>query len=108
MDIELGPEFGLEQEWLKRIKNSVSFEYALPAQMMAIDGTWRRSCNVKEISDARATLQVEASIEGLVLSEFFLLLSSTGLAYRRCQLDRVNGAELQVRFVRQKKKKMRS
>lgn len=31
---------------------------------------------------------------------FFLLLSSTGLAYRRCQLDRVNGEELEVSFLR--------
>ncbi|GLR99510.1 hypothetical protein ACVMFA_007263 [Bradyrhizobium liaoningense] len=38
-------------------------------------------------------LQVGTSIEGLTLNEFFLLLSSTGLAYRRCQLERVNGEE---------------
>jgi hypothetical protein len=31
----------------------------------------------------------------LTLNEFFLL-SSTGLAYRRCQLVRVNGKELEV------------
>lgn len=51
-----------------------------------------------------ATLQVETSIEGLTLNEFFLLLSSTGLAYRRCQLERVNDEELQVSFIRQKAK----
>jgi hypothetical protein len=69
---------------------------------MAIDGTWRRSCNLKEVSEVGAVLQIEASIEGLSLTEFFLLLSSTGLAYRRCQLARVNGDELEVSFLRQK------
>ncbi|MBR0916471.1 hypothetical protein [Bradyrhizobium japonicum] len=59
---------------------SVAFEHPIPAQMMAIDGTWRRSCVVKIVSDLGATLVVEESIQGLALNEFFLLLSSTGLA----------------------------
>jgi hypothetical protein len=80
----------------------VTFEHRLPAHMMAIDGTWRRSCIIKDVSETSAILQVESSIEGLALAEFFLLLSSTGLAYRRCQLDRVNGEEIAVNFLRQK------
>ncbi|MGY4435228.1 hypothetical protein ACVWWO_007705 [Bradyrhizobium sp. F1.13.1] len=52
----------------------VTFEHALPAHMMAIDGTWRRACIIKDVSEAGATLQVDTSIEGLALSEFFLLL----------------------------------
>lgn len=72
--------------------------------MMAIDGTWRRACKLKDVSDVGAKLQVETSIEGLALKEFFLLLSSTGLAYRRCELDRVNGEELEVSFIRQRGK----
>jgi hypothetical protein len=80
----------------------VTFEHRLPVQLMAIDGTWRRSCNLKDVSEDGATLQVEASIEGLSLREFFLLLSSTGLAYRRCKLDRVNGDELEVSFLHQR------
>ncbi|MGY4445775.1 hypothetical protein ACVWZR_000432 [Bradyrhizobium sp. i1.3.1] len=56
----------------------VTFEIPLPAQMMAIDGTWRRPCAVKTISDTGATIFLEASIEGLSLTEFFLVLSSTG------------------------------
>ena len=86
----------------------VTFERPLPAQMMAIDGTWRRACLLKDVSDVGAKLQVETSIEGLTLNEFFLLLSSTGLAYRRCQLERVNGEELQVSFIRQKAKAKKS
>ena len=89
----------------ERETQRVSFERPLPAQMMAIDGTWRRPCLVKDVSENDATRRVETSIEGLALTEFFLLLSSTGLAYRRCQLDRVNGDELEVSFLRQKARK---
>jgi len=86
----------------------VTFEHPLPAQMMAIDGTWCRACTLKDISDVGAKLQIVTSIEGLTLNEFFLLLSSPGLAYRRCQLERVNGEELQVSFIRQKAKAKKS
>ena len=36
-----------------------------------------------------------------------MLLSSTGLAYRRCELVRVNGAEIDVQFLKARKKKKR-
>jgi hypothetical protein len=44
-------------------------------------------------------LHVEDSIEGLDLKEFFLLLSSTGLAYRRCKLVRVAGDQIGIEFL---------
>ena len=69
---------------------------------MAIDGTWRRDCLLQAVSDTDALLTVEGSIQGLNLKEFFLLLSSTGLAYRRCELVRVNGAEMDVQFLKGK------
>jgi hypothetical protein len=50
---------------------------------------------------------VEGSIQGLNLKEFFLLLSSTGLAYRRCELVRVNGANMDIHFLRGKHAKKR-
>ncbi|MBM7485918.1 hypothetical protein JOE52_004900 [Bradyrhizobium canariense] len=34
----------------------VTFEHALPAHMMAIDGTWRRSCTIKDVSETSATV----------------------------------------------------
>lgn len=55
-----------------------------------------------------ATLLVDDPIQGLALNEFFLLLSSTGLAYRRCQLDSVNGAEFTVSFLRYKNKQKKT
>ena len=69
--------------------------------MMAIDGTWRRECTMEDVSEGGARLTVEGSIEGLLLREFFLLLSSTGLAYRRCQLAWVNGNQIGVNFLKQ-------
>ena len=51
---------------------------------------------------------MEGSIQGLNLKEFFLLLSSTGLAYRRCELVRVNGTDMDIYFLRGKNAKKRS
>lgn len=67
---------------------------------MAIDGTWRRSCTLKEVSETGATLAIEGSVQGLSLKEFFLLLSLTGLAYRRCELSWVNGDRIGLNFLR--------
>jgi hypothetical protein len=80
----------------------VTFSRGYDVCLMAIDGTWRRDCQLNAISDTDATLTVEGSIQGLNLKEFFLLLSSTGLAYRRCELVRVNGTEMDIRFLRGK------
>ena len=74
---------------------------------MAIDGTWRRDCVLNAISETDATLTVEGSIQGLNLKEFFLLLSSTGLAYRRRELVRVNGTEMDISFLKGKNGKKR-
>jgi hypothetical protein len=41
-----------------------------------------------------------SSIEGLPLKEFFLLLSSSGLAYRRSELVWVNGDQIGVAFIK--------
>jgi hypothetical protein len=68
---------------------------------MAIDGTWRRNCIMDDVSEIGAKLTIEGSIEGLQLKEFFLLLSSTGLAYRRCALAWVNGEQIGARFISQ-------
>ncbi|MBR1193816.1 PilZ domain-containing protein [Bradyrhizobium sp. AUGA SZCCT0240] len=89
----------------KESERRVKFEHGLNAHMMAIDGTWRRDCVISDVSDGDATLTVNVSIEGLQLKEFFLLLSSTGLAYRRCSLKWVNGDQIGVLFHRQKGKK---
>src|SRR3954463_10626492 len=78
----------------------VTFSRGYDVCIMAIDGTWRRDCTLNAISDNDAALTVEGSIIGLNLKEFFLLLSSTGLAYRRCELAWVNGDQIGVRFLK--------
>jgi hypothetical protein len=85
----------------------VTFSRGYVVCIMAIDGTWRRGCLLNTISDNDAILTVEGSIQGLNLKEFFLLLSSTGLAFRRCELVRVNGTEIDVQFLKGKNKKRR-
>jgi PilZ domain-containing protein len=85
----------------------VIFEHPVSAQLMAIDGTWRRECSIYDISDDGAKLAVGSSIEGLQLTEFFLVLSSTGLAYRHCRLAWVNGDQIGVMFQKRTRKARR-
>lgn len=82
----------------------VTFAHPPTAHIMAIDGTWRRACALLDVSESGATLGIEGTVEGLSLREFFLLLSSTGLAYRRCELDWVNGDRIGVNFLRRVKR----
>jgi hypothetical protein len=89
----------------RRQGERVIFERGIPAHMMGIDGTWRRDCVMEDVSEMGAKLTVNGSVEGLHLKEFFLLLSSTGLAYRRCELAWVNGDQIGVTFLKQGKKK---
>lgn len=86
--------------WGERKADRVTLERGFGVHIMAIDGTWRRSCRMIDVSTTGARLAVEGSIEGLNLTEFFLLLSATGLAYRRCELVRVQGDEIGVRFLK--------
>jgi hypothetical protein len=106
---------GLEQGQMavktdQRGNSRVVFERGVPAQMMGIDGTWRRECTMEDVSETGAKLTIDGSVEGLHLKEFFLVLSSTGLAYRRCELAWVNGDQIGVNFLKvgDKKKKTRS
>jgi hypothetical protein len=92
----------------RRAGERVTFERGIPAHMMGIDGTWRRDCTMEDVSETGAKLTVEGSVEGLHLKEFFLLLSSTGLAYRRCELSWVNGDQLGVNFLKPGDKKRKA
>ncbi len=92
----------------RRSGERVVFERGFAAIMMGIDGTWRRNCIMEDVGETGAKLTVEGSVEGLNLKEFFLLLSSTGLAYRRCELSWVNGDQIGVTFLKQVDKKKKS
>jgi len=82
-----------------------AFQRGIGAQVMGIDGTWRRECVLEDVSESGGRMTVIGTVEGLNLKEFFLLLSSTGLAYRRCELAWVNGDQLGARFLKQANKR---
>jgi hypothetical protein len=84
---------------LRRKSPRIVFEKGIDVFIMGIDGTWRRDCSMEDVSQTGARLRIEDSIEGLNLKEFFLLLSATGLAYRRCELAWVNGDVIGAKFV---------
>ena len=89
----------------RRIHDRVVFEHGVHAYVMGIDGTWRRDCSMEDVSESGAKLTIEGSVEGLHLTEFFLRLSSTGLAYRRCELAWVIGHQIGAKFITRSKKK---
>ena len=91
-----------------RKSGRVDFERGIPVFIMGIDGTWRRDCMMFDVSQSGARLCIEGSFEGLDLREFFLLLSSTGLAYRRCRMVRVAGEQIGVEFLAREKAKKKS
>ena len=87
----------------------VEIEHSHAVNLMGVDGTWRRSCTLLDISDTGAKLAVEGPVNVLQAREFFLLLSSTGLAFRRCELIWIDGEQAGVRFIaKSPKKKARS
>ena len=92
----------------RRASSRIRFEHPVPTQLMAIDGTWRRECTMEDVSEEGAKLTVGSSIEGLQLKEFFLVLSSVGLAYRRCKLAWVHGDQIGVTFLKRGKKAARA
>jgi PilZ domain len=91
-----------------RKSERVDFERGIHVYIMGIDGTWRRNCVMIDVSQTGARLCIEGSYEGLDLKEFFLLLSSTGLAYRRCRMVRVAGDQIGVEFLARDKPRKKS
>lgn len=52
-----------------------------------------------QVSSDGATLTIK-NVQTLLTNEFFLVLSTQGKAYRRCELDWVNGDQIGVRFLK--------
>lgn len=90
--------------WNNRKAARVHFERRPRVNIMGVDGTWRRSCTLLDVSASGAKLEVEGSTDVLKTQEFFLVLSSTGMAFRRCELVWVNGTQVGVRFNTEKAK----
>jgi hypothetical protein len=77
----------------------VKMDHRQPVNLMGSDGTWRRGCVLLDVSQTGAKLEVEGTLDVLQAKEFFLVLSSTGLAYRRCELVWIDGTTAGVHFV---------
>ena len=83
----------------------VKMDHKQPVNLMGSDGTWRRSCVLLDVSQTGAKIEVEGTLDVLQAKEFFMLLSSTGLAYRRCELVWIDGTMAGVHFINADKKK---
>ena len=85
----------------RRHFDRVRFGRGYTAKIMAIDGTWQRDCRIGDVSDTGAKLTVHGSVNGIDTGEFFLVLSATASAHRRCERIWLNGDEIGVRFLRE-------
>ena len=85
----------------RRKASRVTFGRGIDVQIVAIDGAWSRKCTMLDVSESGARLALR--MEGLNLKEFFLVLSSTGVAFRRCELAWVNGDQVGALFMKEGK-----
>ena len=97
-----------EMAYGARKADRVHFQHEHPVTLVAVDGTWRRSCILKDASETGARLEVDGSTDVLTSREFFMVLSSKGLAFRRCELVWINGSTVGVHFVLSSRKKQAS
>ncbi|QIO34370.1 PilZ domain-containing protein [Bradyrhizobium sp. 1(2017)] len=91
-----------------RKASRVKMDHKQPVNLMGSDGTWRRSCVLLDVSQSGAKIEVEGTLDVLQAKEFFMLLSSTGLAYRRCELVWIDGTMAGVHFITDGRKKSAS
>ena len=92
---------GIEMTANRRKAHRVVFSRGIDVQIFAIDGTWRRPCTMLDVSKTGVRLARKSSLEGLRLKEFFLVLSSTGSVFRRCELAWINGEEIGAHFLKE-------
>jgi len=83
----------------QRKADRVHFQHEHSVTLMGVDGTWRRACVLKDVSATGARVEVDGSTDVLKSREFFMVLSSTGLAFRRCELVWINGSTAGLHFV---------
>ena len=86
--------------WNNRKADRVQFQRAFPVNLMGVDGTWRRACELLDVSSTGARIEIEGTTDVLQAKEFFLVLSSTGLAFRRCGMVWIDGTIVGVRFLK--------
>jgi hypothetical protein len=86
----------------------VRFDHTHRVNLMGVDGTWRRSCFLLDASASGAKLEIDGPADVLQSKEFFLVLSSTGLAFRRCEMIWVDGSQIGVKFIENDKPRKQS
>jgi hypothetical protein len=75
----------------------VQFEQPLDARVMAIDGTWCRECQLIDVSETGAQIELASSAAELI--QFFLLLTTFGNpVFRRCERQWIEGTRMGVKF----------
>ena len=84
----------------RRNMTRVQFGRGYTAKIMSIDGTWQRDCKIGDVSETGAKLKVQGSLVGIDMREFFLVLTASGNAHRRCERIWLNGDEIGVRFLK--------
>jgi hypothetical protein len=82
-----------------RKASRVKMDHKQTVNLMGSDGTWRRRCLLLDVSQTGAKIEVEGTLDVLQAKEFFMLLSSTGLAYRRCELVWIDGTMAGIHFI---------
>jgi PilZ domain len=85
--------------WNNRKSDRVLFQRPFAVTLMGVDGTWQRGCLLLDASSTGARIEINGSTDVLRAKEFFLVLSSTGLAFRRCELVWIDGATAGIRFL---------
>jgi hypothetical protein len=75
--------------WDKRKTDRVHFQHAHRVNLMAVDGTWRRSCVLRDISASDARFEIDGSRDVLQARQFFWFFRPRAL---RVGLDKlING-----------------
>lgn len=92
--------------WGKRKADRVHFQHLQTAQLVAADGSWRRPCTLSDISSSGAQFEID---EGALKDRnFFLVFAASGAVLRRCEVVRVVGSTVGVRFVTDQKPRRQS
>jgi PilZ domain-containing protein len=77
----------------------VEFSAGVDVHIVASDGTWRLPCLMMDVAEGGAQLLLQKSLGSTRLTEFLLALSTTGGAFRRCEVVWMQENRIGVRFI---------
>ena len=82
----------------KRQVKRVVFARGLPLRIIALDGTSYQDVTLLDVSDQGARFSVDGALAPSMTKEFFLVLTSSANAYRRCEVIWINGTHVGCGF----------